>query len=437
VALAVLSLVAALSSGVAMRLGSNTTPTHNDPEIENQAATLVLAPANDDNFTPPGACGGTAVAPSRCTAAVWVVNGSSSTLDYSGVPCSTSPSLQVIVLSGQNIDECTAAGFLAPGTKAPAPGAPAPPPVGTAITGFQGAQCIPADCRLFLVLAQADGDFNAPGLCGGNADIIGPCMVAAFDTTGAVGATTISQPNTACPASGDVTQACTANPGFFPADMVLTLPAKATAAPAVAPVHGIEVADQAATIVLAPVGDKSFDTPNTCGTWGINPVSRCTAAVMQVGVTDVSASYSSSSCPIDIPADVSPCTSAAFTASDGKTAFSGYPGSLCFGTAPPAAPGAAAPPAPQVRCQLFVVLTPSDGDFNAPGKCSGYTIISAACTVAVVDTTAMSDQAGGETVSLKTTSLCLAPPADPSDITSSCTSPSFSILPINFTLPQS
>jgi hypothetical protein len=419
-----------------------------DPEIENQAATLVLAPANDDNFTPPGACGGTSVAPSRCTAAVWVVNSSSNTLSYSATACSTSPSLQVIVLTGNNIPECTAAAFLppappAPGAApapAPAPGAPAPAPTAagtTAITNFPGARCIPGDCRLFLVLAQADGDFNAPGLCGGTADIVGPCMAASFDTTGATGGTTIAQPNAACPASGDATFACTANPAFFPADMRVTMPPKATPAPATAPVHGIEVANQAATVVLWPTGDNSFDPPNACSTWGVNPVSRCTAAVMDVTSVDTTASYSSTNCQIDLPADQTPCTSAAFQPSVGKVAFSGYPGSVCFGAAPAPVPPSTTPGTPPVvKCHLAIVLTPNDGDFNAPGKCNGSTIISAACTLAVVDTST-GDQAGGATVVLSKTSVCLAPPADPSDITATCTSPGFATLGITFTLPQS
>ena len=457
---AMLSVAAAVSAGLASTFAAGgghgaTTPVVNadDPEINNQAATLVLAPASDDNFTPPGACGGTTIAPSRCTAAVWVVNQSSNTLSYSTTPCSTSPSLQVIVLTGNNIPECTATPFIsapaaaapapapAPAKPAPAPGKPAPAPAApsgpVAITNFPGAQCIPGDCRLFLVLAEADGDFNAPGLCGGTADIVGPCMAASFDTVGATGGTTISQPNTDCPASGDAEVACTANPAFFPADMQLTLPPKGTPAPATPPVHGIEVASQAATVVLWPTGDNSFDPPNLCGSWGINPTGRCTAAIMDVTATDTSATYASAGCPIDIPADVAPCTSAAFQPSVGKVAFSNYPGSVCFGAAPAPVPPATTPGAPPiVKCHLAVVLTPNDGDFNAPGKCNGSTIISAACTVAVFNTSAVPAQGGG-TVVFSTTSICLAPPADPSDITTTCTSPGFGTLAVNFTLPES
>ncbi len=108
--LAMLSVGAAVATGLVSISASGgkgapaattvTTPNSDDPEIDNQAATLVLAPANDDNFTPPGACGGTTIAPSRCTAAVWVVDRSSNDLAYSSTPCSTSPSLQVIVLPG-------------------------------------------------------------------------------------------------------------------------------------------------------------------------------------------------------------------------------------------------------------------------------------------------------------------------------------------------
>jgi hypothetical protein len=420
-----------------------------DPEIENQAATLVLSPSPDDNFTPPGACGGTNIAPSRCTAAVWVVNGSSHTLSYSSTACSAAPnpSLQVLVLTGNQIPECTATPFITapPAPAAPAPAAPAPAPAPgaqappapsgpVAITGFPGAKCIPGDCRLYLVLAQADGDFNAPGLCGGTADIIGPCMVASFDTVGAVGGTTIAQPNTPCPASGDATVSCTANPAFFPADMKLTLPPKGTAAPATAPVHGPEVLAQAATIVIAPVGDNSFDPPNTCPTWGVNPVGRCTAAVMSTASTDTGASYASANCPIDIPADVAPCTSAAFGPSTGKPALAGLPTSQCYGAAPPAAPGAPANPAPTVGCHVYVVLTPKDGDFNAPGICLGYFLISSPCTIAVVDTST-GDQAGGGSAVL-TTNTCVEPPGDP-DINVACSAASFAARGITFTLPKS
>jgi hypothetical protein len=446
--LAMLSVGAAVATGLvsisasggkgAPAVTTATTPNSDDPEIDNQAATLVLAPANDDNFTPPGACGGTTIAPSRCTAAVWVVDGSSNNLAYSSTPCSTSPSLQAIVLTGGNIPECTATPFISAPPAAAAGAAPAPAPAGqTAITGFPGARCIPGACRLFLVLAEADGDFNAPGLCGGTADIIGPCMVASFDTVGATGNTSIHQPSTPCPPTGDATVACTANPAFFPADMVLTLPAKGTPAPAKPPVHGIEVADEAATIVLWPTGDTSFDPPNTCGSFGLKATGRCTAAIMDVTASSMSASYASASCPIDIPAQVTPCTSPAFPASDGRVAITGYPGSVCFGPAPaPVPPATTAGTPPVVNCHIAIVLTPNDGDFNAPGKCSGTTIISAACTIAVVDTSAVG-QSGGETAPLTTTSVCLAPPADPSDITASCTSPGFATQMLVFTLPES
>ena len=246
--MAMLSVAAAVSAGLASTFGSGGASSPpgvvnaDDPEINNQAATLVLAPANDDNFTPPGACGGTNIAPSRCTAAVWVVNGSSHTLNYSGTACSAAPnpSLQVLVLTGNNVPECTAAIFVTappPSSAAPAPAptaapkpgaspapAPAAPPGPVAITGFPGAKCIPADCRLYLVLAQADGDFNAPGLCGGSADIIAPCMVASFDTVGATGGTVLHEPSAACPASGDAEVACAANPAFTPYNITVTLP---------------------------------------------------------------------------------------------------------------------------------------------------------------------------------------------------------------------
>lgn len=447
--LALLSVGAAVSTGLISISASGgpaaatggSIPNSEDPEIANQAATLVLAPANDDNFTPPGACAGTTIAPSRCTAAVWVVDRSSSTLVYSSTPCSTSPSLQVIVLQGGNIPECTAKPFIgaAPASKPAAPGAaPAPAPAGqTAITGFPGAQCIPGNCRLFLVLAEADGDFNAPGYCGGTADIVGPCMVSAFDTVGATGNTSIHQSSTACPPTGDLTVACTANPAFFPADMVLTLPATGTPAPATPPVHGPEVVDEAATLVLWPAGDNSFDPPNLCGSFGLNATGRCTAAIMDVTGSTTSAAYAGSNCPVDIPAQVSPCTSAAFAASPGKVAITGYPGSVCFGPAPaPVPPSTTAGPAPQVPCHIAVVLTPNEGDFNAPGKCSGTTIINAACTIAVVDTSTLG-QSGGETVQLSTTSVCLAPPANPEDIGATCTSPGFATQHIGFTLPES
>jgi hypothetical protein len=460
VPVAMLSVATAVSTGLASTSASGSGPGGSrpvlvdtnapDPEVENQAATLVLAPANDDNFTPPGACGGTSVAPSRCTAAVWVVNRSSHTLSYSTTACSTSPSLQALVLTGNNIPECSATPFVpaAPApAAAPTPGAPVPVPVPVpvpapvaaasqaAITGFPGARCIPSDCRLFLVLAQADGDFNAPGLCGGTADIVAPCMVASFDTVGAVGGATISQPNTACPASGDATVACTANPAFFPASMRLTLPAKATAAPATPPVHGPEVLAQAATLVVAPVGDNGFDPPNTCGTWGVNPVGRCTAAVFSLTATDTSAAYASASCPIDIAADVSPCTSAAFQPSVGGSALSSLPGSLCYGATPAATAAVPNPTAPVVNCHVFVVLTPKDGDLNAPGICLGYFLISSACTMAVVDTST-GDQAGGAVVKLTSTSLCVEPPGDP-DISLACTAASFAPKGITVTLPKS
>jgi hypothetical protein len=444
---AMLSVAAAVSTGLASISASGGGQSGSrpvlvdtnapDPEVENQAATLVLAPANDDNFTPPGACGGTNVAPSRCTAAVWVVTSSTHTLSYSATACSTSPSLQVLVLTGNNIPECTASSFLPAAPPAAAPGAPAPAPapLQTALTGFPGSRCIPSECRLFLVLAQADGDFNAPGLCGGTADIIAPCMVASFDTVGRVGGATIAQPNTACPASGDATVACTANPAFFPAGMNLTLPAKATAAPATPPVHGPEVLAQAATVVIAPVGDNSFDPPNTCGTWGVNPVGRCTAAVMSLAMADTSATYASASCPIDLAADVAPCTSAAFQPSVGKAALTSLPGSLCYGAAPAATAAVPTPQAPAVNCHMYVVLTPQDGDFNAPGICLGYFLVSSACTMAVVDTST-GDQAGGASAALSSTSLCVEPPGDP-DINVACTAASFAPKGVILTLPKS
>ena len=454
VPLAMLSVAAAVSAGLASTHaaggGQGMTPFVNadDPEINNQAATLVLAPANDDNFTPPGVCGGATIAPSRCTAAIWIVNGSSHTLNYSGTACPTTPSLQVMVLTGQNNPECTAAVFVSPapaGSAAPAPApapkpgtspapAPAAPPGPVAITGFPGAQCIPADCRLYLVIAEADGDFNAPGLCGGTADIIGPCMAASFDTVGATGGTTIAQPNTACPASGDAETACTANPSFFPANMKLTLPPNGKPAPATPPVHGPEVTIQAATIVIAPLNDLSFDPPNTCGSWGVNPTGRCTAAVMQTTSNDTSATYGSASCPIDLPGDVAPCISNAFQPSAGKVALTNLPTSQCYGQAPAAAPGAPPPPIPTVNCHIYVVLTPKDGDFNAPGICLGYFLISSPCTIAAVDTST-GDQAGGSSATLSTTA-CTEPPGDP-DIAAACTAASFASRNTSFTLPKS
>jgi hypothetical protein len=216
--------------------------------------------------------------------------------------------------------------------------------------------------------------------------------------------------------------------------MKLTLPPKGTAAPATPPVHGPEVLAQAATIVIAPVGDNAFDPPNTCGTWGVNPVGRCTAAVMTTTATDMGTTYASTDCLIDIPADIAPCTSAAFGPSNGKTALANLPNSECFGAAPPATPGAAPPPIPVVSCHIFVVLTPKDGDFNAPGVCLGYFLISAPCTMAVVDTST-GDQAGGTTAPL-TTTACVEPPGDP-DINVACTAASFAQRNITFTSPRS
>jgi hypothetical protein len=452
---AMLSVAAAVSAGLASTFGSGGASSPpgvvnaDDPEINFQAATLVLAPANDDNFTPPGVCGGTNIAPSRCTAAIWVVNGSSHTLNYSGTACPTSPSLQVQVLSGQSNPECTAAIFVSsppPSSSAPAPApsakpapgkpgaspapAPAAPPGPVAITGFPGARCIPSDCRLYLVLAEADGDFNAPGLCGGTADIIAPCMAASFDTVGATGGTTIAQPSAACPASGDAETACSANPSFTPYSMKLTLPPKGTPAPATPPVHGPEMEIQGATLVIAPLNDLSFDPPNTCGSWGVNPTCRCTAAVFQTTTNDTSTTYSSTDCPIDLPGDVAPCTSAAFMAgSQGKTALTNLPSSVCYGPIPQG--GSTAPVIP---CHVYVVLTPKDGDFNAPGVCLGYFLVSSPCTFAAVDTST-GDQQGGGTVTL-TTTACVEPPGDP-DIAAACTANSFAPRNIAFTKPRS
>ncbi|HUE58356.1 MAG TPA: hypothetical protein VMO88_02120, partial [Acidimicrobiales bacterium] len=74
------------------------------------------------------------------------------------------------------------------------------------------------------------------------------------------------------------------------------------------------------------------------------------------------------------------------------------------------------------------------GDFNAPGVCLGYFLISSPCTMAAVDTST-GDQQGGGTAPL-TTTACVEPPGDP-DIAAACTANSFAPRSIAFTKPRS
>jgi len=424
--LAVVSLVSAIGIGWGQSHASGSPGGVGDPEVAAQGVTFVLAPSGDDNFQPGNACNATSLGQNRCTAAIFKVDSHPGSIDYSSDPCRAQTNDQlglagIAIDSPSSLDACTAAAFL--------------PDAGgeTAVHDFPGATCFPGPCLLVMTIHQHDGDFNAPGLCSAAFYLTGPCTVAVVNTEGLSGGDTVNFSDSKCPFSsgaalppiGDIHDSCTNLP-FKPADMTLELPKNATPEPPVNPVHSPEVANQAATLVIAPKGQVTFDPPNACGIVGLKPVNRCTAAILDVTDSGGNLDYSNTKCFLDLPGDQSPCTAAPFTNSRGNTAITDYPqGTICLAPLPAAQPNDSV-----VDCVIYVVLTREDGDFNAGGLCTSFTNISSACALGVVDTSGRNE---GDTVELSGDTC----PTDGIDIESDCTSPAYLPIPgIELTLPE-
>ena len=400
--------------------------------MTSQSAIFVLMPSDDDNFQPGNACAATSLGQNRCTAAIFSVDKQPADISYSDTPCQaqTNDELGLAGISlddPSNLEDCTAAAFL------PSAGGQ------TAIKDFPGASCFPGPCLLVMNLQQHDGHFNAPGLCSAAFYLTAPCTVAVVDTEGASGGDTIDWSSSSCPESsnlslppiGSIQNSCTNLP-FKPADLALELPDNATGEPDVNPQHSPAVEDQAETLVLAPEGQVTFDPPNACGTVGLKPVNRCTAAILDVPEDGGDISYSNTKCFLDLSGPEDACTSAPFAPSKGNTAVHDWPqGTVCLAPLP-----ASQPNMDEVGCRIYVVLTRQDGNFNSGGLCTSFTNISSPCAIAVVDTSSESE---GNQVDLSGDKC-------PSDgeggdpgivITNSCTSPAFLQIPgVSVELPQ-
>jgi hypothetical protein len=304
----------------------------------------------------------------------------------------------------------------------------------TAIKDFPGATCFPGPCLLVMVIHQHDGDFNAPGNCSAAFYLTGPCMVAVIDTDGRRGGDSISFADSKCPFKsaapfppfGDITSDCTNLP-FKPADMTLNLPENATSAPPVNPVHSPEVYVQGLSMVIAPVGQWTFDPPNACSIVGLKPLNRCTAAILDVPEGGGDISYSNTKCTLDLSGPQDACTAAPYTNSRGNTALHNFPrGTLCLAPLP-----AAQPPTAEVGCRIYVMLTRTDGDLNPGGVCNSFTNLSSACYIGTVET---DNRHEGDQVGLST-STC--PSLDGIDVDGDCTAPAYLPIPdISVTLPE-
>jgi hypothetical protein len=426
--LAVVSLVSAAGIGWAnLHAASSSAGGESDPEVSTQGVTFVLAPTGDDNFQPGNACNATSLGQTRCTAAVVDVEGQPADINYPSDACpaqtNTQLGLQGIALQdANNLSACTAAAFL--------------PEAGgqTMIHDFPGATCFPGPCLLFMVVHQHDGDFNAPGNCSAAFYLTGPCTVAIINTEGHTGGDTISFSDSKCPFLSaapfppftDITESCTNLP-FKPADMALHIMGSATPEPPINPVHSPEVASQALTMVIAPVGQWTFDPPNACGIVGLKPLNRCTAAILDVPESGGDINYSNTKCNLDLSGFQDACTAQPYTNSRGNTAIHNYPrGTVCFAPLP-----AAQPNMTQVDCRIYVMLTRTDGDLNPGGTCSSFTNISSPCMVGVVETDSRHE---GDDVDLSTNTC---PSLSGIDITGDCTSPAYLPIPdIHVTLPE-
>jgi hypothetical protein len=426
--LAVVSLVSAIGIGWANSHASGSAGGEGDPEVSTQGVTFVLAPTGDDNFQPGNACNATSLGQTRCTAAIVDIDqqGHPADYDYPSDVCPAQTTdqlgLQGIALRDpENLDPCTASPYISSGGD-------------TMIKDFPGATCFPGPCKLFMVIHQEDGDFNAPGNCSAAFYLTGPCMVAVVNTEGATGGDDIGFSDSKCPFRsaapfppfGDIHDSCTNLP-FKPADMTLDLPQNATPAPAVRAVHSPEVASQALTMVITPKGQWTFDPPNACSIVGIKPLNRCTAAILDVPEGGGDIEYSDSKCNLDLSGPQDACTAAPYTDSRGNTAIHDYPrGTVCFAPLPEAQPNM-----DEVPCQIYVMLTREDGDLNPGGFCSSFTNLSSPCALGVVET---EDRHEGDTIELSSDTC---PSLSGIDVTGDCTSPAYLPIPgIEVTVPE-
>jgi hypothetical protein len=424
--LAVVSLVSAVGIGWGSSHASGSAGGDGDPEVSAQGVTFVLAPTGDDNFQPGNSCSATSLGQNRCTAAIFTTEKVPHDITYSSNACpaqtNTQLGLQGIALKDPvNLDPCTAAAFL------PSAGGE------TAVKDFPGASCFPGPCKLFMVVHQHDGDFNAPGLCAAAFYLTGPCTVAVVNTDGHRGGDDISFSDSKCPFNsgavlppiGDISESCTNLP-FKPADMTLHLPHNATPAPPANPIHSPEVFNQALTMVITPNGQWTFDPPNACSIVGLKPVNRCTAAILNVPEGGGDITYSNTKCTLDLSGPQDACVAAPFTLSRGTTAIHNYPaGTLCLAPLPEVQPNST-----EVGCRIYVMLTRQDGDLNAGGLCSSFTNLSSPCALGVVDTSGRHE---GDVVNLSNDTC----PVTGIDITGDCTSPAYLPIPdIRVTLPE-
>ena len=426
--LAVVSLVSAIGIGWGSPHASGAAGGEGDPEVSTQGVTFVLAPTGDDNFQPGNACNATSLGQTRCTAAIASIDDHQpSDISYSSSACPAQTNnqlgLQGIALQdANNLQDCTASPFL------PSAGGQ------TMIHDFPGATCFPGPCLLFMVIHQEDGDFNAPGNCSAAFYLTGPCTIAIVNTEGHSGGDQIGFSDQKCPFLSaapfppftDIHDSCTNLP-FRPADMTLDLPHNATPAPSVRAVHSPEVASQALTMVISPVGQWTFDPPNACSIVGLKPLNRCTAAIVDVPEGGGDIDYSNTKCNLDLSGPQDACTAAPYTNSRGNTAIHDYPrGTLCLAPLPEAQPNMT-----EVGCRIYIMLTRTDGDLNPGGFCSSFTNISSPCALGVVET---DNRHEGDDVSL---SHDTCPSLTGIDITGDCTSPAY--LPIDgirVTLPE-
>ena len=283
--------------------------------------------------------------------------------------------------------------------------------------------------------------WNAPGLCSSAYYLTGPCTIAVVTTSSVAanpaGATVDfadakcpTESNLSLPPIGDIGLSCTNFP-FKPADMAMTLPRGMTPNPELQtpagtmPQHSTEIADQAMTLDLAPSKQFTFDPPNACSFDSIKPVNRCTAAILSlpVGFAGGDVRIPTNRCPLDVSENSSqgngqgkPCFAEPFSPSKGTDIVKGLPAITCHAPEPAVA---VAGVLPVVSCQIYVVLTRDDGDFNANNPCgvlsNATTSVNSPCLLASFLTNGVSE--GNSIVLNNTTPLCPSGGASTAPIT--------------------
>jgi hypothetical protein len=390
------------------------------PLVHQQSLILQVQPDGLGALFPP--CSSTSLGQSACLVAVFTTGDHTfQTLDYSTKACAGDPSLL-----GFLNDPCTAAPFLTSSEK-------------RAVENFPGTSCpikitgenAPsshiggADCRVDMYLSPQAGGFNAAPLCLASYFLTGPCTAAVVSTTDRSlgGGDDVNITNDLCPIVGDIQSSCTAQAfQFLNSDLVIpahaTQPVVATPTPTPTPVQQPINDNNAAFLILTPDPQFTYFQPTTCASVGQSDI-RCVAALLHVTANPGSLDYPSRECKLSISSGNKPCTAPPYDdESSHDVAVHNYPGSVCVDAAMNTTP-----------CEMFVIESPYNGEFVAPGLCSAVSYISSPCTIADFDTSGAS---GGDTLALSSR-LC---PVN-LHFTDSCVAPAFLGVPLKLTLPAS